>query len=142
MQAMIRFWNYLATLYLARKIAYRYRQTEHCASKAAGIVARNVLFVELRRLGGIVVAALNGAAAWIGRGSRAAATRTVALLSKIPLFGGIVRRYDAHYDEANRQPSARFSEKVRGFFGRWSIKFTADYYEARDRDAAKGHAGV
>jgi hypothetical protein len=34
----------------------------------------------------------------------------------------------------------RFSEKVGGFFGRWSIKVSAEYYEAKDKgEAAKGH---
>ena len=76
---------------------------------------------------------------WIGRTTWAAMARLVAVLSRFPLFGGIVQRYTAHYDEANREPAAKFSERMRGFFERWSVKFTAEYYDGKERqDAAKG----
>jgi hypothetical protein len=59
------------------------------------------------------------------------------------LFGGIVERYEAHYDKANRAPADKFSHRVRGFFERWSVKFTAEYYVEKERqDAARGAAGI
>ena len=65
------------------------------------------------------------------------------MLSRFPIFGGIVQRYTAHYDEANRAPAPKFSERARGFFQRWSVKFTAEYYDDKERhDAAKGAANV
>jgi hypothetical protein len=100
-QAMITFWRHLTTLYLMRKIGYRYRQTESA----------------------------------IGRGLRALAVGTVAVLSALPLSSGIVRRYKEHCEEVSRQPSAPFSDKVTGFFARWSIKFSPEYYEAKEREA-------
>jgi hypothetical protein len=100
-QAMITFWRHLTTLYLMRKIGYRYRQTESA----------------------------------IGRGLRALAAGTVAVLSALPLSSGIVRRYKEHCEEVSRQPSAPFSDKVTGFFARWSIKFSPEYYEAKEREA-------
>jgi hypothetical protein len=100
-QAMITFWRHLTTLYLMRKIGYRYRQTESA----------------------------------IGRGLRALAAGTVAVLSALPLSSGIVRRYKEHGEEVSRQPSAPFSDKVTGFFARWSIKFSPEYYEAKEREA-------
>ena len=63
--------------------------------------------------------------------------------SRFPIFGGFVQRYTERYDEANREPSVKFSEKTRGFFQRWSVKFTAEYYDAKERqDAAKGAASA
>ena len=100
-QAMITFWRHLTTLYLMRKIGYRYRQTESA----------------------------------IGRGLRALAAGTVAVLSALPLSSGIVRRYKEHCEEVSRQPSAPFSDKVSNFFARWSIKFSPEYYEAKEREA-------
>ncbi len=100
-QAMITFWRHLTTLYLMRKIGYRYGQTE--------------LAIE--------------------RGLRALAAGTVAVLSALPLSSGIVRRYKEHCEEVSRQPSAPFSDKVTDFFARWSIKFSPEYYEAKEREA-------
>ena len=74
-----------------------------------------------------------------------ASSRTVDFLGRFPLFGGIVQRYTAHYDEANRTPALKLSERTRGFFQRWSVKFTAEYYqdkERKDAAAAKGVAGT
>jgi hypothetical protein len=88
-----------------------------------------------------VLAAINGAAAWLRDTTWALMTRIVAALSRFPIFGGLVQRYTEHYDQANREPAVRFSHKVRSFFERWSVKFTAEYYDAKERDA-KGHAGA
>ena len=60
----------------------------------------------------------------------------VALLASIPLFGAIVRRYADHYDEATQRPAELLSDRVSGFFSRWSIKFSAEYYEAKEREEA------
>jgi hypothetical protein len=97
----------------------------------------------LSRLGKAAVAGLNGTVAWISRMTWTAMARFVAVLSRLPMLGGIVQRYVAHYDHANRVPTEKFSEKARGFFERWSVKFTAEYYEAKEqREAAGSRAGV
>jgi hypothetical protein len=67
-------------------------------------------------------------------------TRTVHGVSRLPLIGSIVSSYAAHYDSADQQDAEKLSKKVSGFFGRWSIKFLAEYYEAKEKDeAAKAH---
>ena len=43
-------------------------------------------------------------------------------------------RYEARYGSV---ASARPTEQVRGFFERWSIKFSADYYEAKDGEGSR-----
>ncbi|MPZ40037.1 MAG: hypothetical protein GEU95_18670 [Rhizobiales bacterium] len=142
-QAMIRFWNYLMAHYLARKTAYRYRQTEVAAAQAGDALRHTAASAGLIRLGSAMLAGLNTAVAGMGGAMRAVSARAVDVLSMVPLFGGIVERYEAHYDEANLVPADKFSHRVRGFFERWSVKFTAEYYETKERqDAAKGHVGA
>jgi hypothetical protein len=54
-------------------------------------------------------------------------------LSSLPLAGPIIRRYQTHYDAAAEQESPqKLSEKVKGFFERWSVKVSAEYYQAKD----------
>jgi hypothetical protein len=82
-------------------------------------------------------ASLDSAAAVIGPGLRNIAAITVALLASIPLFGTIVKRYADQYEQANRQPAKLLSERLSGFYSRWSIKFSAEYYEAREQEEAR-----
>lgn len=141
MQAMIRFWNYLAGHYLARKTGYRYRQTEAAAAQVSDLWHRTAAFTGLTRLGNAALATINDAAAWTRKAGWTAMTRAVAILARFPVFGGIVQRYTEHYDAVNRQPALKFSERTRNFFERWSVKFTVEYYDKKDRlDAAKGAA--
>lgn len=143
MQALIRFWRYLAAHYLPRKTAYRYRQTEVVAGHVSDVWHHTAAFTGLTRLAQAVLAAINGAAAWTGNAVRRAMLWLAELAVKTPLLGAVIRRYDVHYDEAARVPAGKFSERVRGFYDRWSVKFTAEYYEAKERQAAaKGTAGV
>jgi hypothetical protein len=134
-QAMITFWRHLSTLYLMRKIGYRYRRSETAIAEAAQVSGFAAPAIGASHLLGPSLAACNATAAAIGRGLRALAAGAVAVLSALPLFSGIVRRYREHYEEVSRQPSAPFSDKVTDFFARWSIKFSPEYYEAKEREA-------
>jgi hypothetical protein len=51
-------------------------------------------------------------------------------------IGAIVTRYTPHDPAPAQQRAGKFSEKVKGFFARWSMKFSAEYYEAREKDEA------
>jgi len=57
--------------------------------------------------------------------------RMLATFSGAPLVGSIMNR---HFAPDGNVYSTRPSEQVRGLFERWSIKFSADYYEAKDRE--------
>jgi hypothetical protein len=95
----------------------------------------------LGRVFDVSLAAFNGAAAATGRGLRTLAAKTVAVLSSAPLLGTIVRHYAYHYDAANRGPAEPLSDRVSEALAHWSVKFTAQYYEAKEREeAAKGPA--
>ena len=142
-QATIRLWHRIASLRLVRKIGYRYRQTEDVVVAFIDAASQTEAGVALGRLGAAVLAGINGAAAWVRRSTWAVMTAAVDVLSKAPLVGALVQRYVAHYDHANRVPAEKFSERVRGFFERWSVKFTAEYYEVKEQqNATSSGAGV
>jgi hypothetical protein len=141
--ATFRFYRYFTALYLMRKTGYRYRQTERAVAETADVLGRAASRVCLSYLYSTLLAGFNGLTAWIGKASRAAMTHTVQGVSRLPLIGSIVKSYAAQYDDEDQQHAERFSKKVSGFFGRWSIKFSAEYYEAKEKDeAAKGHTRV
>jgi hypothetical protein len=137
-QALIRFWRYFINHAIVRKIGHRYRQTEAVAADIGDTLRHTAAATGLSRLGSSVLAALNATMAAIGGAARTTAFGLAEILSKTPLLGGIVARYDAHYDEANDKPIGKFSERVRDFYDRWSVKFTAEYYHGKEREDAKG----
>jgi len=143
-QASFRVYEYLAARYLMRKIGFRYRQTERAATDGTRVLRRSAGRIGLRQLSGRLLDGLNDLAARIGRAMRAIATGTMQGLSGLPLAGPIIRRYQTHYDAAAGQESPqKLSEKVKGFFERWSVKVSAEYYQAKDAttiQAAQSHA--
>jgi hypothetical protein len=146
-QAIFQFYRYVTALHLMQKAGYRYRQTERAAAETTVVLGRAASLVGLSYWSNSLFAGFNVLAAGIGKASRAAMTRTVEGVSRLPLMssilGSIVRSYSAHYDGAGPPHAERFSERVRGFFGRWSIKVSADYYEAKEKaEAAKARTGA
>jgi hypothetical protein len=142
-QAWFRLYEYLSARYLMRKIGFRYRQTERAAADGTRVLRRSAIRIGLRQLSKRLLNGLNALAARIGRAMRTMATRALRGLSKVPLIGPIIRHYQTHYEAAAEQESAhKLSERVNGFFERWSIKFSADYYEAKDAEATKSQAAT
>jgi hypothetical protein len=132
-QATLRLFRYLAQTRLVQKARYRYWQIDAAAVEATDVVKR-ALSVGFGPVSNAVIAGLNASAPSIRNASRAAATRTVEGLSRIPLVGSVFKSYAVHYGGANEHDAQRFSEKASRFFERWSIKFSAEYYEARDKE--------
>ncbi len=139
-QMIFQCFRYFARLHVTQKSRYRYRQTERAVVTTTDALGRAACLVGLGWLSSTLIAALNTVMAWIGRISRAAMRRTIEGLSRLPLSGPIIRRYAVHYDRADERSAERFSEKATGFFERWSIKLSPEYYEARERDEAKGRS--
>jgi hypothetical protein len=141
-QALHRLWHYALTLYLARKIRARYGQIERTAAANTTAFRQSAESAGLITVSNTVLDALNRIVSAIGGGARAALLWFVEQLAAIPLFGGIVRRYKQHYDEVSQQPKPLLSARVSEFYERWSVKFTAKYYENRETEqATKAHAG-
>ncbi len=142
-QALIRLWAWITAHYLVRKAGYRYRQVEATAAALAERWRGTAAGVGLRRLWNALLDGINAAASLVGRKTRTAARHLVEALAAIPWLGEIVQRYSAHYDQVNREPTEKFSQRARDFFERWSVKFTVEYYEAKERqDAAKIATGA
>jgi hypothetical protein len=97
-QAIFQFYHDLTSLHLIQKTAYRYLQTEEAAAGMVAALGRAASLAGLGDLSNTLMADLNGAAAWIGKASRAAMTRTVEALSRVALIGALVRSYAAHYE--------------------------------------------
>jgi hypothetical protein len=139
-QAILQIGRYLAGLRLMQKTAYRFRQMERAAAELGDALQRAACAVGLTYVFKISAAALGGVATWIGTILRVAMTRTVEGLSWLPLIGPIVRRYAAHYEKAAQRPAELLSEKTSKFFQHWSIKFSAEYYEAKEKEEAAKRA--
>jgi hypothetical protein len=143
-QATFRFYRDVTALHLMQKTGYRYRQTERAVAETAVVLGRAASLVGLSYLSSTLLTGCYGLAAGVGGASRAAMTHTVEGVSRLPLIssilGSIVRSYSAHYDGVDPPHAEKFSKKVGGFFERWSIKVSAEYYQAKDKgEVAKGH---
>lgn len=141
-QAFFRLWHYVSTLYLARKTRARYWQMERTCAASKAAFRKSTESAGFRRVSNAALDVLNRTTAAIGGSARASLVWFVELLATVPLFGGIVQRYKQHYDEVSQQPNLLLSQRVSDFYERWSVKFTARYYEDREREqAVKAHAG-
>ena len=142
-QALIGFWRYFATLYFVRKTRHRYRSLKGTVAEGVEASGRLTSSFGLRSRLDLLLASLDSVAAVIGQGLRNIAAIAVALLASIPLLGAVVKRYADQYEQANRQPAKLLSDRVSGFYSRWSIKFSAEYYEAREgAEAGKSSVGA
>jgi hypothetical protein len=135
-QRMFQVYRDVTSIGPIQKAGYRYRQTECAGAAAADDLRRAASRVGLDEAFNASLSGLKYAATWIGRTSRAVASRMVKRFSTVPFIGPIVGSYAAHYTSAEEQGAERLSEKVSSFFERWSIKFSAEYYEAKEADAA------
>jgi len=142
-QSLMAFGRYVAAHYIVRKTVYRYRQTAYVAHIVRNDLARAAERAGVTRVGQRVLAAINAAAAWAGAFLRRAAVVAVSVLSSMPLIGAVVRRYASHYEAVPPEPAEKLSKRVSGFYARWSVKLTAEYYEEKDRaEAAKASAAA
>jgi hypothetical protein len=136
-QASFRAYEYLAARYLMRKIGFRYRQTERAASDGTRVLRRSAIRIGLRQLTDRLLDGLNDLAARIGRCLRAISKAVLRGLFVLPLAGPIIRRYQTHYGAAAEHESLqKLSERIKGSYERWSVKLSAEYYEAKDAEAA------
>jgi hypothetical protein len=143
LQSVFEYWSDITRLYLARKTVERYRQADGVWNAIVDAGERGASRVGLTQLVELLLNGINGTALVMWWGIQLMLLGALRVLAVIPLFGAVVQRYTEHYDEATRQPAEPLSEKVSDFYARWSVKFTAQYYEDREREeAAKGHAGA
>ncbi len=142
-QGMIRAWHAFTAHYLIRKTRYRYWNLDGAFTHTVTASVAVATSLGLSRVFDVLLRAINTVAAATGRGLRTIAAKATAVLSSAPLLGTIVGHYAHHYDAVNRQPAKPLSDRVAGAVSRWSIKFSAEYYEAKAREeAGKGPAKI
>ena len=134
-QAIARGYQSFENFPFIRKMGVRYRQTEHAAEKLTEGMRRLARRAGLGGLSKRLLAGLDTLASW-GKAFRKATSETFDRLSDVRLIGPVVRGYTAHYRKVEHRNSEKLSEKISGFFERWSIKFSAEYYEAKEREKA------
>ncbi len=135
-QGVLQFCRGFTNLGVVQKTGHRYRQAEYAAAAVADGLGSAASSVGLGKAFAVSLPALRRAAAWSRRAARTVMTRTVEGLSALPVIGPLVGSYAAHFERAEQQDAEKLSASVCGLFERWSIKFSAEYYEAREQDAA------
>src|SRR5205823_11532390 len=56
------------------------------------------------------------------------------LLSHVLPIGPVLRSYAAHYAAVEQRNAQKTSERIAGLFETWSIRFSAEYYERKERE--------
>jgi hypothetical protein len=130
-KALGRSYQNLTAMYLIRKLGCRYRQTQDVAGNAADAVAGAASSVGLTGLCGALSAAFKVSIATLGAAFTRGTSCAIALLSRVWVIGPIIKDYEFHYRSASRLDGETASEKLSGFYERWSVKFTAEYYETK-----------
>ena len=121
------FCRYCMSLHVVQKARYRYQQAEPVAAMGAASVRRVAARIGLPDWLDAIRAPLTDVVTWVRRPRSDILLRLLETLSGASLISSILIRYSAGYE-------TRPSEQLRGLFERWSIKFSADYYEAKDRE--------
>src|SRR5262245_11010780 len=129
-QRFLQFCGYCMSLGILQKVQYRYQQTERGATVVANSVGRAAVRIGLADRFKAISVPLTDMLTWRPRPWPDFMLRLLETFSGAPLVSSIMDRYFARYGRVYSRPP---SEQVRGLFERWSIKFSADYYEAKDR---------
>jgi hypothetical protein len=122
-------------LFLIQKMEHRYRQTEHAMKRTADVMERVAAFVGLSHVCRTLGSGLTGTVVRIAKAFRDAMSSIFERLSGAWLIGPLVSSYASDFQSV-QQRHGKVSEKLGGVFERWSIKFSAEYYEAKEREKA------
>src|SRR5205807_6725799 len=125
------FCRYCMSLDVIQKVQYRHQQTEGGAAVVAASVGRSAVRIGLADWFKATWVPLTDMLTWMRRPWPDVMLRLLETFSGGPLVSSIMDRYFARYGRVYSTPP---SEQVRGLFERWSTKFSADYYEAKDRE--------
>src|SRR6516164_5074762 len=135
-QAMFRFYHRVTRLRVMQKVEYRYLQTEYVAATAADALGRFAVRIGLNNVSRAIVTGLRSLVGMLRAGAHAALTLIAEALSRVPVIGAVIRSYAAHYHRADRPDDKSAGERMSAFFARWALNFSAEYYEAKDRQQA------
>jgi hypothetical protein len=133
-QRFFQFCGYCRSLATLQKARYRYQQTEGGAALLGACIGRAAVRIGLADWLKAVSVPLADMLTSMRRPWSEVMLRLLETFSGAPLVSSIMDRYFARYGTVYVTPP---SEQVRGLFERWSIKFSADYYERKDRDGGQ-----
>jgi len=133
-QRFFQFCRYCMSLDVIQKVQYRHQQTEGGAAVVAASVGRSAVRIGLADWFKATWVPLTDMLTWMRRPWPDVMLRLLETFSGGPLVSSIMDRYFARYGRVYSTPP---SEQVRGLFERWSTKFSADYYEAKDREEGR-----
>src|SRR5262249_3074732 len=133
-QRFFQFCRYSMSLDVVQKARYRYQQTERGAAVVGNSVGRAAVRIGLAGWFKAMWVPLTDMLTWIRKPWPDVMLRLLETFSGAPLVSSIADRYFARYGSVYSAPP---SQQVRGLFERWSVKFSADYYEAKDREGGR-----
>jgi hypothetical protein len=133
-QSFFQFCRYCMSLDILQKARYRYHQAERGAAVVANGVGRAAVRIGLADWLKALRVPLTDMLTWIRRPWPDVMLRLLETFSGAPLVSSIMDRYFARYGSVYSRPP---SVQVRGLFERWSIKFSAEYYEMKDREEGR-----
>ena len=122
-------------LFLIQKVEHRYRQAEHAFDRTAAVMERIATAVGLSRAWSALCSGLSAAVMRTGDALRQAIRDSLRRWSEAWLIGPAISGYLSDLERA-KQSNEKASERLHKAFARWSIKFSAEYYEAKEREEA------
>jgi hypothetical protein len=134
-QTIVRAYRNFENLFLIQKVEYRYRQTEHGMERFVDDMRRFADFVGLSYVCGMLWRGLCGITLRIADAFRNGLKNISDQLSGAWLIGPVVKTYVSHLRSLERR-NEKVSEKVKRAFERWFVRFSAEYYEAKDAEKA------
>jgi hypothetical protein len=125
---ILNYYRYIISRRLVQKTGYRYEQMEQALDHVAAVVQKSAERLGVHRLSGYLVSSLNVLSIRIAERSQALLTQMLTRSSRLPFIGPIIASYAKHYERGADTLAEPFSKKASGFFARWSIKLSAEYY--------------
>ena len=124
----------LRNVRLIRKAGHRYRQVEMAREELSGVFAHACARLGITHVSEKIWNATISALAWPLKVFHWSLRSAFSLLSRVLLIGPVLRSYAAHYAAVEQRNAQKTSERIGGLFETWSIRFSAEYYERKERE--------
>ena len=121
------------SLFFIQKMEHRYRQTEQAIESSVNGMHR---FADRIGLSNLCIVLWNAVSSFVMRstqGFRRWLRDVFERFSQAWLIGPVISSYASHLASIERR-NDKISEKVKRGFDRWFVKFSAEYYEAKDAE--------
>jgi hypothetical protein len=120
--------------YLIRKAGHRYRRMETIRQEISGSIADACARAGVTRLSENIWSGTIKVLAWPVAAFHWSLRWAFTSLANVLLIGPVLRSYAAHYAAVEQCKAQKTSDRMSGLFEEWAIKFSAEYYERRERE--------